>query len=256
MNKYASITDIKSTNTKERIVEFVASKEITDYDNEVVMVDGIDISKIKKNKSFLWSHNMSLPPIGKIININKDGKILKGKAQMTSEAENPFGYTIYKLIHGGYINNVSIGFIPDYETMTYKEDKKTGKQIRVINNSTLLEVSAVNIGSNSATTISAKSLTDMADKAYSDNIIDIEELDNFKYFIPAEEKILENTDKVVELEQKVKELEDEVIKSKEKLEKMNLKVSDEDEESIYKDLFEMFDDNDEETLDDLIEEIL
>ena len=54
--KYMAITDIKSTDKENRIVEFVLTKEVIDYDNEIVKVDGMDIKAIKKNKSFLWSH--------------------------------------------------------------------------------------------------------------------------------------------------------------------------------------------------------
>lgn len=169
--KYLDIQDVKATNKEDRIVEFVATKEIRDYDDDIVKIDGMDISKLKKTKSFLWSHQQTMPPVGKIVKIWKDGKTIRGKAQMTSEEEYPFGYQIYKLIHGGYINNVSISFIPDYKTIEYKEDKK-GNRTRVINNATMLEVSAVNIGANSATSIEAKSFRSNIEKAIEDNVID------------------------------------------------------------------------------------
>lgn len=97
---------------------------------------------------------------------------------MTSEKEYPFGYQIYKLINGGYINNVSISFIPDYKTIEYKEDKK-GNRTKVINNATMLEVSAVNIGANNATSIEAKSFRDSIEKGIEDNVIDISTLKTY-----------------------------------------------------------------------------
>ena len=81
--KYAAINEVKAAG-EDRIIEFIATKEIKDYDGDVVKVDGMDINKIKKNKSFLWSHQQSAPPIGKIVKVWKDGKIIRGKAQLTS----------------------------------------------------------------------------------------------------------------------------------------------------------------------------
>ena len=235
MEKLYANTEVKaSKDDEERIVEFVASAEITDYDGDIVKVDGMDISKIKKNKSFLWSHNQSQPPIGKIVSMKKDGKNLLGKAQMTSEEEYPFGYQIYKLIKGGYINNVSVSFIPDFSKIEYKE--KDGKQTRIINNSTLLEVSAVNIGANSQAVITnTKSLKETFDKAWEDGVLDgkdliivNEALDSFVPDVESEDKDI----KIAELENKIKQLECEVqVLSKEK---------DIDEDDIYKELFETF----------------
>lgn len=252
--KIADVTSIKSTDKENRIIEFIATKELVDYDNEIVKVDGMDISKVKKNKSFLWSHDHSAPPIGKIISIVKDGKIIKGKAQMTSEEEYPFGYTIYKLIDGGYINNVSIGFIPNYDTTTFKEDKKTGRQIRIVNDAVMLEVSAVNVGANNATSVSAKSMEDLATKAFDENVIDQNELEcvyNELKKLPPEVKIEETvTDE--ELKQKIKELEQKVVELVLQIEL----TEEENEPDIYKDIFDMFEaekKQKEDTMDDLLD---
>lgn len=63
--KYLDIQDVKTANKEDRIVEFIATKEIKDYDGDIVKVDGMDISKLKKTKSFLWSHQQTMPPVGK-----------------------------------------------------------------------------------------------------------------------------------------------------------------------------------------------
>ena len=233
MNKLYANTEVKASKDEERVIEFVASAEITDYDGDVVKIEGMDITKIKKNKSFLWSHNQSQPPVGKILSLKKDGKTLLGKAQMTSEEEYPFGYQIYKLIKGGYINNVSVSFIPDFSKIEYKE--KDGKQIRHINASTLLEVSAVNIGANSQAVITnSKMLKETFDKAWEDGVLDgkdlivvNEALDSFVPDVGTEDKDA----KIVELETKIKQLECEIeVLSKEE----------DVEEDIYKEIFAEF----------------
>ena len=209
--KYLSITDVKAANKEDRIVEFVATKEIRDYEGDLIKVDGMDISKLKKTKSFLWNHMKLSPPIGKIIKIWKEGKTIRGKAQMTSEEEYPFGYQIYKLIHGGYINNVSLSFLPDYKTMEYKEDKK-GKSTRVINNGIAIEVSAVNIGMNNATSIEAKSFRDNIERAIEDKVVDKSTLKTYDEMMletnnPLSLSINKDVNKVIELESKIAELE-------------------------------------------------
>jgi HK97 family phage prohead protease len=144
----------------------------------------MDISKIKKNKSFLWSHGQRDLPVGKVLSLKKDKGLLFGKAQLTSEEEYPFGYQVYKLIKGGYINNVSISFMPDYSTAEYRDIK--GKSVRVINNSTLLEISAVNIGANSNALITGyKSLKEATNKAWDDGVLDGEELNSVNDMIEA-----------------------------------------------------------------------
>ena len=169
------LTTVKASKEEDRVIEFIATSEIIDYDGEIIKTEGLDIKGIKKNKSFLWSHKQGDLPVGKIISIKKDGKDVIGKAQLTSEEEYPFGYTVYKLIRGGYINNVSMSFIPDYSTVEYKDIK--GKQVRIINNSTLLEISAVNIGANKNAMITSKSFVESMTKAFDEGEISGFELD-------------------------------------------------------------------------------
>lgn len=208
MIKYASMTEVKSVDKNDRVIEFIASKEIPDYDGDVVKIDGLDISKIKKNKSFLWSHQQSALPIGKLIKVWKDGNLLKGKAQLTSEEENVFGYSVYKLIAGGYINNISISFMPDWDEVDHKEDKKTGKITTVFNKSTLLEISAVNIGANQGTSIEVKSLEESINDAWEKGDIDGLELNALNETL-VKEVVIEEIDYAAEikmLKEEMKEL--------------------------------------------------
>ena len=217
MIKYANMQEVKSVDSDNRVIEFIASKEIPDYDNDVVKLDGMDITKIKKNKSFLWSHKQTERPIGKILKVWRDGNTLKGKAQLTSEEEYDFGYSIYKLIKGGYINNISISFLPDYKSIEYKENKKTGERTQIINKSTLLECSAVNIGCNTGTSIQVKSFKEGINKAWDDDIIDGKELSQLDEAIDSLEKEVEEVvTEEMDYEAEIKLLKDEMEKLKDK----------------------------------------
>jgi hypothetical protein len=124
---------------------------------------------------------------------------------MTSEEEYPFGYSVYKLIKGGYINNVSVSFVPDRKSIEYKE--KDGQQVRYINASTLLEISAVNIGANPKAVITtAKSFKGAVEKAWSDGVLNGTELNIVNEKI--DELGKEDKDlKITDLEMKIAELE-------------------------------------------------
>jgi len=206
--KYANMQEVKAVDTKERIIEFIASKEIPDFDGDIVKLDGMDITKIKKNKSFLWSHDQRSLPIGKLLRVWKDGDVLKGKAQLTSEEENSFGYSVYKLIKGGFINNISISFLPDWTSVEYKEDKKSGLSTRIIGKSTLLEISAVNIGANPSTSIEVKTLKENFDKAWDAGELNGTELNALNDSIMIEEE--EVVDKVIDYDSEIKALREEI----------------------------------------------
>ncbi len=246
--KFATIDDVKAVDKKERLIEFTATKEILDYDNEIVKVEGMDISKIKKTKSFLWSHQKESPPIGKITKIWKDGKTIKGQAQMTSEEEYSFGFTIYKLIQGGYINNVSVSFIPDRDTMEFK-DNKNGRTTAIINNSTMIEISAVNIGANTAAMVEAKSFKDGIDKALNDGVINDTELNEctemVKELKPEVKEVDTTTDTIIV--DKTKELAKKLIEQETKIAELELQLKEQqmeeeinEEDNYLTELFEEF----------------
>ena len=236
MEKLFGLAECKAAKDEDRVIEFVATHEIEDYDRDIVKVDGVDISKIKQNKSFLWSHQNAEHPVGKIISIKKDGKKIIGKAQMTSEEENPFGYQTYKLIKGGYINNVSMSFIPDFSSIEYKE--KDGRSVRIIGKSTMLEVSAVNIGANRNALITSKSLKDSFNKAMVDGVIDDAELTDLNIRVD---------EMTAEAEAKIKEIEESntIADLKAKVAQLELQVKEQDldeelEDSIYTQLYDEF----------------
>lgn len=252
MDKQFGLVEVKVSKDEDRVIEFVATNQIVDYDGDVIEVEGMSIKEIKKNKSFLWSHQGTQPPIGKILKLAKVGKKIIGKAQLTSEEEYPFGFQIYKLIKGGYINNVSMSFLPNYDTVEYKEVK--GKRVRVVKEATMLEVSAVNIGANKDALITSKSLKDMANKSWDDGVIDGEELNTLNDSIDKIEvteidgdDIITDTIDTIDIkamEEKITELEF-LLADKE--------IDEEAQNDIYEDLYNEYRDEPKEelTIDDL-----
>lgn len=93
----------------------IGMKEV-DRDQEIVNIDGMDISAYQKNPVLLWNHDFS-EVRGKVISINKDGNGLYVKAEMQrlTGKEADFENVLY-----GNVKSFSIGFIPhEYQ---YLED--------------------------------------------------------------------------------------------------------------------------------------
>ena len=98
-----------------------------DTDNDVIKPDGIDTSIYENNPVVLWQHNRDMPPVGKCISLKKIdnnsnfGNNLKnnikgsggwiGTVQFMTQDVDEFSYKIFKMIKGGFLNAVSIGFM-------------------------------------------------------------------------------------------------------------------------------------------------
>ena len=221
--------EIKEADDKQRTITAVGSKEVVDRDGDIVKVDGINVTNYKKNPVVLWAHNYGELPVGKAVGrkVWKENNQLMFKIQFASEAENPKADYVYRLYKGGYLNSFSIGFMPDYESIEYPEQKDRGAR-RIMGKSELLEISCVPVPAN------ALALIQTFHKAFEENVIDKAELDYLRHElkkIPEEKK---EAPKEEELEQKVVELEQKVVGLELQIEEQ------EDEEDVYKEIFDMF----------------
>jgi phage head maturation protease len=245
--EYFNTTGIimKSVNDKTREVEFIASKEIVDRGGDVINIKGIDLKNFKKNPIILWSHNRDGLPIGKANSVRKAGDELLMKVEFPTEEEYAFGDTVFKLIKGGYLNATSVGIIPDYDSMEYPDGKKIGGKTvrRIINKSEIFELSIVPVPMNQDALATGKTLS----KAFEEGIINEEDY----------KALTIEDDKLEEVE--TKDLEQENIELKSKLAAMELLLKEqemeaEEEDSLYKDLFDEFTE-DKRIPDDSIDEL-
>ncbi len=145
----------KAGDEGKRIISFVGSTPDRDRDNEVVNLSAWDIKRYKDNPVFLWGHNHSSPPIGKAINVKKDkdnGRLMFD-VEFPTEDVYPFADTIYKLYKHGYLNAVSVGFLP----MEWKDgNPEKNEPRRVYTKAELLELSGVTVPSNYNALVSAR----------------------------------------------------------------------------------------------------
>ena len=83
-----------------------------DRDSEVMIPMGAQLKNFKKNPVFLWAHNFGqlLPPIGKVVKMKKDSESFRGVVEF--DLNDPFAKLIYEKYKEGFLNAVSVGFIP------------------------------------------------------------------------------------------------------------------------------------------------
>ena len=135
---------VKQVEGAARTLQFVASTESVDRDGEVLQVTGWQTENYAKNPVFLWAHRYDEPPIGKCTKIESSGSLVMDIEFADAETY-PFADIVYRLYLGGFLNAVSVGFIPiEWET----GGKKEGDPKKVFTKQELLELSAVPVPSN------------------------------------------------------------------------------------------------------------
>lgn len=98
------------TDKESLIVEAIIATEDVALDGNVIRIAGMDIEK--GSGSVLFAHLNDQPPVAKFTSLVKRGTILWGRMEFTDEKTNPFGYTIWRLIKGGFLNTMSVSWLP------------------------------------------------------------------------------------------------------------------------------------------------
>jgi len=161
MEQFYTTLETKASKEDDRIIEFIATKEVVDRDGEILKVDGIKTTNYKKNPIVLWAHDRAGLPIGKTTSTRKVDGEFRMKVQFATPEEYGFADTVYKLVKGGYLNAVSIGFMPNFEKIEYPPQTKKGNKVfRIFHEVDLLEMSVVPIGANQSALSIGKAISD------------------------------------------------------------------------------------------------
>ena len=138
----------RKVSTESRSMEFVASTDAVDRYGDVIQQDGWQLDNFQKNPVFLWGHDSSAPPIGKVSSISVASNRLIATVQFATADIYPLADTIFKLYQKGFMNAVSVGFLPiDYEIDTPDDDSASPLGVR-FTQVELLEISAVTVPAN------------------------------------------------------------------------------------------------------------
>jgi len=141
--------DIKAIDENEYIVPFLASVKSVDRDDDLIDIDTMITAEFERNPVVPWAHNRSSPPVGKVVKIKKTKTYLKVWIKFAVE-EDEFAAKIFNMVKGGYLNAVSIGFMPSWEDIERPKDMKlSGRKVeRIYKNVELYEISIVPVPAN------------------------------------------------------------------------------------------------------------
>ncbi len=132
-----------------RVIEYIGSNQ--SIDRYKTRLSGWKLGDYKRNPVFLWSHNYSMPPIGRALGVREDKKTgeLKFQVQYAPRSIYPFAGTIYDMVKEGYLNAVSVGFSPGKVEFNEDED------IHELRDNDLMELSQVPVPANPEALVNA-----------------------------------------------------------------------------------------------------
>jgi len=150
--KYASLNfTVKAVDPALSQIRAVFSTASVDRHGEIVDQKGWQLTEFMSNPVVLWSHDSQQPAIGKVVDISFIDGNLEGTIQFATK-EYAFAETIYNLMAGGYIRAISVGF----ENTKWMFDE--AKDVMVLLENTLYEVSVVNIPANALALAKSKGI--------------------------------------------------------------------------------------------------
>lgn len=135
-------TSTKRISVQNRTITFIGTKESPDRTGDIIRVDGWEFDNFKNNPVFLWNHDPSIPPIGRVMKIQTIGKEVHFDVKFATASINEFADTVFKLFSEGFLSAVSVGFIPKDLEPIFMDGDLVGIEIL---RQELLELSAVAI---------------------------------------------------------------------------------------------------------------
>lgn len=155
-------TNITLDTTDEKTATGYISTISIDSDGDIVMPDGMDMSRFEKNPTVYVNHEVKVEKIiGKAVAISKTDTGILAKTQF---ADTYLANTVWKLVKGGFAKTFSIGFAPlsfmNKGTVEFNRTVETLKSMhptifsdtsklkRIISKSLMLEYSLVGIPAN------------------------------------------------------------------------------------------------------------
>lgn len=126
-----------------REVDFVASTDAVDrYDEIVEQIWQLD--NYRKNPVALFGHNSKDLPIGQCTKIDVTGGQLVCTIRIGTEKSNPQAERVWQCLKEGSLRAVSVGFYPH----EYRWEKREDREVFVMSQNELLEISVVPIPAN------------------------------------------------------------------------------------------------------------
>jgi len=122
--------EVRIIDAAKGLVDYVASDETLDYYQEVIRVSGWKFTNFSKNSPFVDSHDYS--SIGKLLGKVVDFRLESGKlierVQWAKDEPDTFASWGWKMVLGGFLKAVSVGFYPTRLASRWDADKTAWMQ--------------------------------------------------------------------------------------------------------------------------------
>lgn len=164
-------------------LDFVLSTSTPDRSKDSISQDGWKLENYRKNPVVLWAHNSAELPVGKapnvVVEMGESGSRLVARGvEFTPEDMNPVGHAVGRMYAGGFLNAVSVGFLP----IKYMRNEERGGWAVDFVEQELLEFSAVPVPANPEALIGAKAAGIPIDwiREWAEKVLDTREQDGFR----------------------------------------------------------------------------
>lgn len=138
-----------------RTKRFVFSDASVDHSNDSIDPQGWDLKVFNRNPVALFSHMSWEPPIGRAANVKVQNDQLVGDIEFAMAEVYEFADTIYRLVDGGFLNAVSVGFKPKEWVFSADKNRPYGIDFK---KQTLLEISVCPVPCNPNALSEARSI--------------------------------------------------------------------------------------------------
>lgn len=118
----ASAGKPKAIDETARTVEFVLSNDHEDREGDTLALKGWRLADYEKNGVVLFAHLHQELPIGKSLRVWMTDADLRSLDEFASPELYPFADTVFRMVQGGFLNAVSVGFQPDEYVLAKERD--------------------------------------------------------------------------------------------------------------------------------------
>lgn len=138
-------------------VSFVASSEAADRYGDTIDQAGWDLGAYQRNPVLLWAHSHDCPPVGRVGSIKVAGDLVCSGVEFTPADMHAFGAEVGAMVKAGFLNTVSVGFLPRAWEERYDEGGRfLGYHFTQCE---LLEISVVPVPANPEAMIEGRAFT-------------------------------------------------------------------------------------------------
>jgi HK97 family phage prohead protease len=138
-----------------RTVTFVFSDESVDLYGDTISARGWDWKAFENNPVALFGHDPSKPEyvVGRAKNLRIEGHRLVGDIEFMEAGINPTAEIVYQMVKGGFLNAVSVGFMPLEWVATKDKSRPGGIDFK---RQSLMEISIVPLPANQNSLVQAR----------------------------------------------------------------------------------------------------